>query len=107
MINHVRIVYFKKCNSELTKQPYFKMTCTHKKIYIFKDLLFDWFFGWVFVAAHRLLLVAVSGGYSLLCCVGFSFQRGFSCCRASPEQALGIQASGVEADELSSCDTWA
>ena len=43
-------------------------------------------------------------GYSLLYCVGFSLQGGFSRCRA---QALGIQASVVAADGLSSCGTWA
>ena len=41
---------------------------------------------WVFVAARRLSLVAVSGGYSLLWA---SYCGGSSCCRA---QALGVRA---------------
>ena len=53
---------------------------------------------WPFVAAHRLSLVAVSGGYSSLWCVGFS------CCGA---QVLGALASLVVACGLSSCGSWA
>ena len=34
--------------------------------------MFYFWLCWVFVAAHRLSLVAASGGYSLLPCVGFS-----------------------------------
>ena len=38
------------------------------------DLFFIYFWlRWVFVAAHGLSLVAVSGGYSSLRCTGFSF----------------------------------
>ena len=36
-------------------------------------LCFFWL-RWVFIAAHGLCLVAVSGGYSLLRCAGFSLQ---------------------------------
>ena len=50
-----------------------------------------------------LSLVAASGGYSSLRCVGFSL-GGFSCCRA---RALGAQASVVVALGLSSCGSWA
>ena len=42
------------------------------------------------LAAHRLSLVVLSGGYASLCCSGFSSQWGFSCCGA---QALGARPS--------------
>ena len=50
----------------------------------------------VFVAEHRLSLVAASGGYSSLWCTGFSL-GGFSCCRA---RALGAWDSVVAARRL-------
>ena len=65
---------------------------------------------WVFVAVHRLSLVAASGGYSSLQyaghCVVASHQQcgGFSCCGA---RALGARASVVVAHRLSSCGAWA
>ena len=49
---------------------------------------------WVFVAVHRLSVVAASRGYSSLWCAGFS------CCGA---RALGMQASVVVARRLSGC----
>ena len=55
------------------------------------------FVWWVFIAVCRLSFIAVSGGYSLLSCVGFSLQwflllsMGFSSCSVG----------------LSSCNTWA
>ena len=52
----------------------------------------------VFVAAHGLSLVVVSGGYSLL------RRACFSCCRT---WALGAWASVVVAFGLSSCGVWA
>ena len=55
---------------------------------------------WVFIAAHRLSLVAASGGYSSLWCAGSSHCNGFSCCGA---WALGARASVVVARRLSSC----
>ena len=65
----------------------------------FLFILFIYFWQhWVFVAAGRLSLVAVSGGYSWLRCAGFS------CCEA---WALGTQASVVVARGLSNCGTWA
>ena len=53
----------------------------------------------VFVAAHRLSLVAASGGYSSLRCMGFSLLWLL----LFGAQALGTQALVVEARELSSC----
>ena len=43
-------------------------------IFIFKDLFIYFWLRWVFVAARGLSLVAASGGYSSLWCVGFSLQ---------------------------------
>ena len=43
-----------------------------KSIYLF--YLFHFCLCWVFVAVHRLSLVAASGGYSWLRCAGFSLQ---------------------------------
>ena len=54
---------------------------------------------WVFVAARRLSLVAVSGG-TLRCGVWASYCSGFSCYRA---RALGTRASVVVVRWLSSC----
>ena len=56
--------------------------------------LFYFWLHWVFVAAHGLPLVVVSGGYSSLLCMGFSLWWLPCCPRA---QALGF----------SSCSTWA
>ena len=53
---------------------------------------------WVFVAAHRLSLVAASWGYSLLQCMGSSLQ----CLLFCVAQALGARASAVAASRLSS-----
>ena len=54
---------------------------------------------WVFIAVHRLSLVAASGA-TLHCGARASHCGGFSCCRA---RALGAQASVVVACGLSSC----
>ena len=49
----------------------YNMPLFFKKINLF--ILFTYFWlCWVFVAVHGLSLVAVSGGYSSLRCVGFS-----------------------------------
>ena len=57
---------------------------------------------WVFVAAHRFSLVAVSWGHSSLQCMA-SHCTGFSCAA----QALGTRASVAAVLGLSSCGTWA
>ena len=79
-------------------------------IYLFIHSFIIWL-RWVFVAAHRLSLVAASGSYSWLWCVGFSLRWllllwstgsrhvGFSSC--------GTRASVVVAHRLSSCGSWA
>ena len=92
-----------------------------------KPYLFIWVH-WVFVAAHGLSLVAVSGGYSLLRCTGFSLQwllllwstgsrlTGFSSC-GSRALERRLSSCGTRALEhvgfssavcgLSSCGAWA
>ena len=62
-------------------------------LFLLKAYLFNFWLRWVFVAASGLSLVAVSGGYSSLQCVGFLLWRlllwrmssgwtGFSSCSA-------------------------
>ena len=74
--------------------------------FIFKIHLFIYLFMWlcwVFVAARRLSLVAVSGG-TLRCGVWASYCSGFSFGGA---WALGTWASVSAVHGLSSCGTWA
>ena len=75
-------------------------------IYFFINLLSIYFYfwlHWVFIAACRLSLVAASGGYSLLWCVGFSLWWLLFC----GAWALGTRASVVVALGLSSCSSQA
>ena len=51
---------------------------------------------WVFVAAHGLSLVAASGGYSLLQCMGFSLWW-----------LLLLQSTGSRHAGFSNCSVWA
>ena len=71
---------------------------------------------WVFIAAHGLSLVAVSGGYSLLWCSGFSLpwllflwstgsrHVGFSSCSMRAQQ---LWHAALEHTGFSSCGVWA
>ena len=82
-------------------------------IYLFIYLFIYFWLHWVFIAVHGLSLVAVSGGYSLLRCVGFSLGWllllwsmgsrcvGFSSCDTRLS-SCGSQAVGRR---LSSCGT--
>ena len=87
-------------------------------IYLF--ILFYFWLCWVFVAAHRLSLLEVSGGYSLLQCMGFSLRwllllrsmgsrcAGFSSCGSwALECRLSSCGSRALECRLSSCGTWA
>ena len=82
-------------------------------LFVFKfTYLFSFGLRWVFVAACRLPLVAASGGYSLLWCVGSSLQQllllqstgsrhvGFSNCSMRVQQ---LWHAGPRARRLSSC----
>ena len=43
-------------------------------IYLFIIIIIIFWLHWLFVAVHRLSLVAARGGYSLLQCTGFSLR---------------------------------
>ena len=62
--------------------------------FLYKFIYF-WLY-WVFVAARGLSLVATSGGYSLLFCVGFSLWW-----------LPLLRSSGSRRADFSSCGTWA
>ena len=64
--------------------------------FFFKIYLPIFWLCWVFVAAHRLSLVAASRGCSLLRCVGFSLQW-----------LLLLQSTGSRRAGFSSCGSWA
>ena len=69
-------------------------------------LIYFWL-RWVFIAARRLSLVAASGGYSLLQCVGFSL-RWLLLLRSTGSRRVGFSSRGSGALErgLSSCGAW-
>ena len=70
-----------------------------------KNQLFIYFWlRWVFDEAHRLSLVATSGGLVSGCGAEASQGGGSSCCGA---QALGAWASVLAALGLGSCGLWA
>ena len=67
----------------------------HSFFFLNLFILFIYFWlCWVFVAAHGLSLVAVSGGYSSLRCAGFSLQW-----------LLLLQSMGSRCVDFSSCGT--
>ena len=88
----------------LFSMPLYSFLYFFLKINLFIYLFIYFWLSWVFVAAHGLSLVAVSGSYSLLRCMGFSLQWllllrsvgsmrvGFSSCgtRASVVVARGL-----------------
>ena len=66
-------------------------------LYLFILNLFIYFWlHWAFIAVHGLSLVAVSRGYSLLRCAGFSLRW-----------LLLLQSIGSRRASFSSCSTWA
>ena len=69
-------------------------------------LLIYFWLRWVFVAAHRLSLVAASGGYSSLLCTGFSLWWLLLLLFFS--RRAGLSSCGSQALEcrLSSCGAW-
>ena len=72
----------------------YKHFYTVEFIYFLKFIYF--WLRWVFIAAHGLSLVAVSGGYSSLRCTGFSLQW-----------LLLLWSTGSRRTGFSSCGTWA
>ena len=61
-----------------------------------KFILFIFWLRWVFVAAHRLSLVAASGGYSSLWCAGFSL-RWLLFLRSISSRHVGFSSCGTQA----------
>ena len=76
-------------------EPHGACYLTFRVFFFFLIYLFIWLC-WVFVAACRLSLVAASGGYSSLWCMGFSLQW-----------LLLLQNTGSRRVGFSSCGTWA
>ena len=74
--------------------------------FIYKFLCIYFWLRWVFIAAHRLSLVAASGDYSLLWCVGFSLQW-LLLLWSTGSRRVGFSSCGSQALErrLSSCGT--
>ena len=71
-------------------------------LFFFKFIYFIYF--WLhWVAAHRLSLVAASGGYSSLQCVGFSMQWLLLLWSMGSRHVGSV----VVARRLSSCGSWA
>ena len=52
--------------------PWIIVNCAHFLFFFIIYLFIYFWLSWVFVAAHVLSLVVVSGGYSSLWCAGFS-----------------------------------
>ena len=65
----------------------------YKFIYLF---IYMFWLRWVFIAAHGLSLLVVSGGYSWLGCAGFSLRW-----------LLLLRSTGSRRAGFSSCGTWA
>ena len=60
---------------------------------------------WVFIAAHGLSLVAVSGGYSLLWCTGFSL-RWLLLLRSMGSRRTGFSSCGARASVVVTRGLW-
>ena len=69
--------------------------------------MIDWLH-WVFAAACGLFLAAASGGYSSLCCAGFSLWW-LLLLRSTGSTCTGFSSCGLQALEhrLRSCGAWA
>ena len=72
------------------KRPFFKKK---KKLFIY---LFYFWLCWVFFAVRRLSLVAASGDYSSLQCVGFSLRR-LLLLRSTSSRRAGFSSCGARA----------
>ena len=84
-----------------------KWACAHKHTQCTFKIIFIYFYFrlcWVFVAVHGAFSRCSEQGLLFTASMRISHCSGFSCCGA---QALGAQASVVEACGLSSCVSWA
>ena len=89
---------------EINLQEQFKLF-TALEFFFNLFILFIYFWlRWFFIAAHGLSLVAASGGYSLLRCMGFSL-RWVPLLRSTGSRRVGFSSCGLQALEcrLSSC----
>ena len=77
------------CSLLVTENPFAVVS------FLFFINLFYFWLCWVFIAVRGLSLVAASGGYSLLQCVGFSLQW-----------LLLLQSTGPRRVGFSSCGMW-
>ena len=68
-------------------------------VFFFKLIYFYFWLRWVFVAAHGLSLVAASGGYSSLQCVGFSL-RWLLLLWSTGSRHAGFSSYGTWAQQL-------
>ena len=66
-VTHKTLLMMLSCSLQYFSHISFLVFCNAITIYLFR-------LRWVFVAAHRLSLVAASRGYSSLWCMGFSLQ---------------------------------
>ena len=69
--------------------------------FFFLNLFYFWPH-WVFLAARRLSLVAVSGGYSLLWCAGFSLSWLFLL-QSTGSRRAGFSSCGAHASVVVAC----
>ena len=74
-------------------------------LFFFNFFYFIFWLRWVFVAVHRLSLVAVSGGYSSLRCVGFSL-RWLLLLRSTGSRHAGFSRCGSRALEHRLSSYW-
>ena len=82
-------------NEQTNKKTHFKQIILDLIFFLNLFILFIYFWlHWVFAAARGLSLVAASGGYSLLQCMGFSFQW-----------LLLLRSTGSRRVDFSSCGT--
>ena len=92
--------------SKIVVSPGFKTCILTNQCFLFFLIYFYFWLCWVFVAAGRLSLVAASGGYSSLWCVGFSW-RWLLLLWSMGSRHVGFSSCGLWALEhrLSSCGT--
>ena len=83
-------------NVNILNIPQYVSHCFFLNEFICLKNFFYFWLCWVFIAARRLSLVVVSGGYSSLQCAGFSLRW-----------LLLLRSTGPRHVGFSSCGTWA
>ena len=95
------MVHVKKKKSKIIKKQEERKEEMDRKVTDFCQATFFFWLRWVFVAARRLSLVAVSGGYSLWWCTGFSL-LWLLLLRSTGSRPMGFSSCGSRA-----LGTWA